>query len=378
MYTLENKQGFVMHTSVGRAAENQLHQTAPPASQIRILADDLTGACDAAAPFVRTGRAVRAWLGPSMGFAAGETVQAFHTASRNMTAQAAASAVSAAACELPRTPGTRVFKKVDSTLRGPIAAELIALQQALDARAVLLAPAFPAAGRIVRNGVLEVPNTAGKTEQRSMRDIFPAGLHSQIVLVPSADSLASAFASGKSLLLCDAATQQDLDALARIAQSLPGLLFAGSAGLATALASLDGQSTAEAPLPRAARVLFVAGTTHPATTLQLDRLAALPASDIQTRLVRIDPARADEQQIRDAFTQLQPDAVFLTGGDTAQLAATVLGAQSFLLRGEFAPGAPWGIAQGGLLDGRIVITKSGGFGAPDLLCDILKTLGRSA
>ena len=367
-----------MHTSAVRAASNNHPETTLRASKIRILADDLTGACDAAVPFLRTGRAVRVWLGPAIGFAAPEPVQAIHTASRPLLPHDAATAVADAAGRLPHTPGTLLFKKVDSTLRGPIAAELIALQQALHARAVLFAPAFPAAGRIVRNGVLEVHNTAGKTEQRSMRDIFPAGLQSKIALVPSADGLAPAFASGKSLLLCDACTQPELDALARIAQSLPGLLFAGSAGLATGLANLDGQA-AEAPLPRARRVLFVAGTPHPVTTLQLDRLAALPASSTErTRLLRIDPAHAAEQQIRDEFAQHPPDAIFLTGGDTAQRAATALGAHSILLRGEFAPGVPWGIAQGGLLHGHMVITKSGGFGAPDLLCDILKALERSA
>lgn len=367
-----------MHSFTSRAAGKTHPWTASRASQIRILADDLTGACDAAAPFVRAARAVRVWLGPSMSFAAPESVQAIHTASRNLRPQDAAHAAAEAAGRLPHLPGNLIFKKVDSTLRGPIAAELLALQQALDARAILFAPAFPAAGRIVLNGVLEVHDPAGQLELRSVRDIFPAGLHSQIALVSNAASLSAALASGKSLLLCDAVTQPDLDALARAAQTLPGLLLAGSAGLATALANLEGQAISDAPLPRATRVLLITGSTHPVTQQQLARLAAVPVSQLQTRLLHIEPAPGAGQQIRSEFMRHQPDVLFMTGGDTAQLAATALDAHSILLCGEFAPGVPWGIAQGGLLDGRIVITKSGGFGTPDLLCDILNALGRSA
>jgi uncharacterized protein YgbK (DUF1537 family) len=367
-----------MHTSTARAADKTHSETAPAASQIRILADDLTGACDAAAPFVRAGRAVRVWLGPSMDFAAPESVQALNTATRNLAPEDAAGIVAQAAARLPHTPGSRIFKKVDSALRGPIAAEVLALQQALDARAILFAPAFPATGRIVHRGVLQVHNSEGPVEKRSLRDLFPAGLHSQIALVSNAAGLNGALASGKSLLLCDAATQQDLDALARAAQSLPGLLLAGSAGLATALANLDGLAVSDACLPRAARVLLITGSTHPVTQEQLARLAAMPVSQRHTRLLRIEPAPGAELQIRETFTQHPPEALFLTGGDTAQLAAGALGAHSIFLRGEFAPGVPWGIAQGGLLDGRVVITKSGGFGSPDLLCDILNALERSA
>jgi uncharacterized protein YgbK (DUF1537 family) len=368
-----------MHTSAVPAASKNHPETTLRASKICILADDLTGACDAAAPFVRPDRTVRVWLGPSISFPASEPVQAIHTASRTLPPRDAATAVVGAAGQLPHAPDTLIFKKVDSTLRGPIAAELIALQQALNARAILFAPAFPATGRVVRNGVLEIRGSIEDAERRSVRDLFPAGLQSRIALVPNAASIPAALSSGKLLLLCDASTQDDLDAIARAALSLPGLLFAGSAGLANALAKLDSLPALEAPLPLASRVLFIAGTTHPTTTLQLDRLADLPASSaVQTHQLRIEPAPDAGQQIRDAFLQFQPKALFLTGGDTAQLAVTALGAHSFLLRGEFAPGVPWGIAQGGLLDGRIVITKSGGFGTPDLLCDILKALGRSA
>ncbi len=371
-----------MHTSAVHALQEQNRKTAMPASRILLLADDLSGACDAAAAFLRAGHRVRVWIDPASSASrdAEESVQAFHTASRNQDAETAARAVAQAVRRLPLTPGTRIFKKIDSTLRGPIAAELAAIQSALGAPAVLFAPAFPAAGRVIRNGILEVHAATGTLEHHNVRNLFSAALQPVIAIIRHPEDLSTALAAGKSLLLCDAVTQQDLEALARAAQSLPGLLLAGSAGLAAALASLAEHVQPAAPLPHAARTLLVLGTTHAVTLRQLEPLAASHPSGFHpnARLLRIEHQAGDDECIRREFEQYQPHAILLSGGDTALLAARALGAASFTLRGEFAPGVPWGIAHGGLMDQRIVITKSGGFGSPELLCSILKALAASS
>ncbi|OAI65685.1 Hrp-dependent type III effector protein, partial [Ralstonia solanacearum] len=46
-------------------------------------------------------------------------------------------------------PATRLYKKIDSTLRGNVAAEVAALVPV--AGLAVVAPAFPAAGRTTRN-----------------------------------------------------------------------------------------------------------------------------------------------------------------------------------------------------------------------------------
>ncbi|MYA79184.1 MAG: four-carbon acid sugar kinase family protein, partial [Acidobacteriia bacterium] len=38
------------------------------------------------------------------------------------------------------------------------------------------------------------------------------------------------------------------------------------------------------------------------------------------------------------------------------------------------PGIPWGRLEGGLADGTTVVTKSGGFGGPDLLLRVVDSL----
>jgi len=79
-------------------------------------------------------------------------------------------------------------------------------------------------------------------------------------------------------------------------------------------------------------------------------------------------------RIRSAFGSYAPQALILTGGETAQLAVHALGAHSFILQGEFGPGIPWGVVQGGDAHGLTVVTKSGGFGAPGVFRDILAAL----
>jgi uncharacterized protein YgbK (DUF1537 family) len=164
----------------------------------------------------------------------------------------------------------------------------------------------------------------------------------------------------------------DLESLARSAENLPGLMFAGSAGLAQALAGRNAECIRNTAPPLTVRTLIVAGTDHPVTKLQLEMLDCIHSGAVQVlrpRLIRRDRAR-----IRDAFRDFAPQALILTGGDTALFAANTLDAHSFILQGELAPGIPWGTMQGGMAEGCIVITKSGGFGTPSIFNEILATL----
>jgi uncharacterized protein YgbK (DUF1537 family) len=344
----------------------------PHSGRIVLLADDLTGACDAAAAFLRAGRTVRVWFGTSVEFSTPETVQAFSTNSRALSPRRAAREVSAACAALAGDPNSLFFKKVDSAGRGPIAAELLAAHRVLGTRAVLLAPAFPAAGRVVRDGTLEIEDAAGQHTQIRLERLFPFLVRSGIFHVAHARELVPAFDAGKTLLICDSATQSDLDALARAASGLSGLLYAGSAGLAQALAGLIPARPMAALLPPAARTLLIAGTSHPVTKLQLEKLDEAKPGGVQTLNLRVQFGAAG--RIRSAFRSYVPQALILTGGETALLAVRALGAHSFILQGEFAPGIPWGTIQGGDAHGLTVVTKSGGFGSPSLFNEILAAL----
>ena len=362
--------------------------SAPTRPQILILADDLTGACDSAAAFLHTGHTARVWLNPvwltpDPNPAAPETVWVRHTASRDLSPTAAARAVTQAAHTLPTTP--LIFKKVDSAGRGNIAAELLAAQNAFAADLILLAPSFPAASRIVRCGILQVTDITSQHTNICLAALFPEQHHHRIGKAANAAELAALYAAGKDILLCDATTDADLQAITEAAAKLPArILWAGSAGLANALAE---QHPADQPhpqprIPQAGSTLVVAGTTHNVTQLQLRHLLAAPnvtAIDLTSdpidgstnNVLQITCAEGDAARISSLWQRLtpKPGALILTGGDTAALVLNALHAEAIILHGELAPGIPWATLQSGLAHNCTIITKSGGFGTETSLTD---------
>ena len=340
--------------------------------RIVLLADDLTGACDAGAAFLRSGRSVRVWFGTSVEFSTPESVQAFNTSSRALSARRAARAVSLACTALARDPNALFFKKVDSAARGPLAAELLAAHRSLESRAIVFAPAFPGAGRTVRDGSLEIEDSSGRHSQIRLERLFPLTVRGRIFHISHARELVPAVDAGKSLLICDSENQADLDALARAAKDITGLLYAGSAGLAQALAGLIPARPMAAIMPPVARTLLIAGTSHPVTRLQLKELNSADPDGVRVLRLRLRFGAA--ARIRTTFRSYAPQALILTGGETALLAVRALAAHSFILQGEFAPGVPWGTVQGGDAHGCIVVTKSGGFGSPTAFNEILAVL----
>lgn len=344
----------------------------PQSGRIVILADDLTGACDAGAAFLRTGRTVRIWFGTSVQFSTPESVQAFNTSSRSLSPRRAARAVSLAVTALAGDPNSLFFKKVDSAARGPLAAEVLAAHRAIGTRAILFAPAFPAAGRTVSDGILQIEDAAGTHSEIHLDRLFPIMARGQVIHISHASELAPALDSGMTLLICDSSTQADLDALARAAEEMPGLLYTGSAGLAQAFAGLIRARPQEALVPQATRTLLIAGTPHPVTKLQLQELDSGGAGSV--RVLRLHISFGAAARIRSAFHSYTPQALILTGGETAELAVRALDAHSFILQGELMPGIPWGVVQGGDAHGCTVVTKSGGFGSLNALNEILTAL----
>ncbi|HYD82654.1 MAG TPA: four-carbon acid sugar kinase family protein, partial [Opitutus sp.] len=112
---------------------------------------------DAAAAFHSGGANVKALLEPmSLTRFRDDAVVAVTTETRNAAPVLAAAAVENA-LTIARACGRELwFKKIDSTLRGPVAAELSALAAAMPRTRILFAPANPAAGRTVQQGILRV------------------------------------------------------------------------------------------------------------------------------------------------------------------------------------------------------------------------------
>jgi uncharacterized protein YgbK (DUF1537 family) len=300
--------------------------------RIGLVADDLTGACDSALPFLAAGR-VTVGLWPHVPPSGDLACAAVSTESRAEPAAEAHARSREAACRLV---GARrlLYRKLDSMLRGNPAADLAG---ALDAAGggCLVAPALPAEGRTTCGGVQRWPG--GEADLGRL-------------LAPLAGRVE----------VRDAITDAELDRVARDAMARGDRVLAGSAGLAAALARALGLGPPPpAAGPACARPLAVVGS---------------PAAGAQA-------ARA--RQLGGAVQVLGPggmpdlaghDGLVLTGGETAARVLLGAGATGLELLGEALPRAPLARVVGGRLDGLPVVLKAGAFGPVDAIHRALEAL----
>ena len=360
------------------------------ARPLTIVADDLTGACDTGALFAGRGPVpVTVWPRRAVEAA----VRVVDTETRTEAPEEAADRVTIVAA---RSRAGFWFKKIDSTLRGPIGAEVDALMRAVGASTAIVCPAFPAQRRVVLDRALLVGGVPVAATPIARDPRFPAGGGSNVVdlLRPQIDrALAwipidqlragvTALAArlrrlAGTVIVADAETDADLDGLVEAALAVtPAPLLVGAAGLAQALAARLGMAPERAELPTGRRWLIVAGSLHPATRRQLREARAAGLTVLATsERPAADGADALARLVEQATAALQRepwDLVVVTGGETAVALWTALGAERIELVGAPAPGLAFGQLRVPGRDPLPVLTKAGGFGAPDLLVSLQK------
>jgi D-threonate/D-erythronate kinase len=341
---------------------------------LTIVADDLTGACDAGTLFARRAPVpVTVW--PDVPATA--EVAVVDTESRHLARDEAAERVSGS---VARRPGaTSWFKKIDSTLRGHVGAEIVALLEATGTPSAVACPAFPSEGRVVLDRVLRVEGAAAA----HVVDRIRAETDRPLAWIPLAEVRAGSAALAARLArlagmiaVADAETDDDLDTIVGAALALDQVpLLAGSAGLAQPLAERLGLHAERASLP-GGRWLIVAGSLHPATRRQI---AEARRAGIRV-LTTADTEDADEGDAaatlaREAARLLATesfDLIALTGGDTAVAVYRTLGAARIDLVGAPRPGLAFGHVRAPGHPALPVLTKAGGFGPPDLFVSLRK------
>jgi uncharacterized protein YgbK (DUF1537 family) len=391
---------------------------------IAVIADDLTGAADAGVQFVRAGYRTAVLFSESEVLADDLDAVSFDTDSRTMPAGFAAKRVLEAAHAAREA--RIVYKKLDSTLRGNVAAELAAALGGTRRERAIVAPAFPAAGRTTVGGTQRVHGVPVDETEMANDPHTPV----RVAHVPSL--LADAFSSVGALsvenladpqcvrraleesecVVADAERDEDLEALIRAVPDPARVLWAGSAGLALALASVyPGPCTGEAGVQRA-RVrpaLVVVGSLSGVAREQVRRLVgeygemAIPVGGGATDAVQEAVGAAREAlaggtcavvhspeersgsgesvlgSLAEVVVRLSEEELFeglvLTGGATAVEVAQRLGASGIRLEGEVEAGVPVGV----LIGPRPypVVTKAGGFGGPDTLVGAVEALAHS-
>jgi len=403
---------------------------------VALVADDLTGALDAAAPFAGRGLRVRVHRSsdtlPVPGGAADGPrapgsarprgsacdpsggVLAVSTSSRHLAPAAARGAVEAAARRLLAWTPRLAFKKIDSTLRGPVPDEVAAAMKVFGRRSALVCPAFPAAGRIVRDGEIFVyGEPLGETEYaQDFRTPASTGILEAIFARIGAvrrfcpgESLRGR--PGEGILVADADTEAHLAHLAAlVAEHARDVLAVGSDGLAAGLAHLFEARSRPALIAGGAGriVLFALGSRAGATAEQADRLldanpelavVEAPAGKLDPEAViraagsacavllrvpaspRGDPgtvARSFAAGILRTVERLggpgRLAALAAAGGDTVEAILDAFGIAALDVLGEFRPGVPVSrsAAPGG--SDLTLVSKAGGFGAPNLFVEL--------
>ena len=341
---------------------------------LAILADDLTGALDSAAPFAARGMHVEVALTTGAidkALCEAPDVISINLGSREIGASAARRQVETALAALPAE--TRLFKKVDSRLKGHIAAEL----DAMSFRAALVAPAIPAFGRVVKDGCV-----TGFGVDTPISIAEKLGHHAACATIP------------------DMSSQSEMHAWLDQSESSGFDLLIGARGLAEALAErLSGNAATQTAEIPGGKALFVIGSRDPITLAQIDALRAafalryLPAPNGRLvgggdrsdgsaiTLVQAVPGEGvvgSHDVSRFLAESVVPDltnkasTLLLAGGATAEAVLERMDITRFRLLGECMPGLSLARAHG-----HCIIAKSGGFGHPDTLKEIADTIFRN-
>ncbi|MFF0436408.1 four-carbon acid sugar kinase family protein [Streptomyces sp. NPDC004327] len=356
-----------------------------PPSTVVVLADDLTSAADGAAPFRRSGHRARVLLDPTP--APGEGVTAVDLGTRITGATEAAARTRRAARAY--AGADLLLKTVDSTLRGHVAAELRAALAGSGRRAAILAPAFPAEGRTTVGGVQYVRGVRVDASEFARDPAHPVRsadlarvLPEAVLLEPGALADLPQLVERGGVFVCSAATDADLDALVAALPRPGDALWAGSPGLADALARACPRDPA-APLPELPpvhRPLAVVGSANPASRRQLAALRPVGAAAVHTPEERAaDPAallgRLTEEA-RERVRDGHADGLVLTGGETAAAVLGALGATGIELYDEPEPGIARGTLHGPGVPRLPVLVKAGGFGDDGTLVRLRALLTR--
>ncbi len=394
------------------------------APRLVIVADDLTGAMDVAGPLA--GRGLRTWVvastnGCTLATLPAAEVVSINTDSRHLSEARAAQRARSVVRELVHRDAEILIKKIDSTLRGNVVVETLAILEASGRSAAVVAPAFPRQGRTVVEGVVCVDGVPLKNTNFARDALSPPPLeplpalfrrgdaHADVQSVGRGGPIALAQDRRKQIFVVDSVSDEDLRATLRTLKGrLQDTLLVGSAGIGEALAEICFEQAPETFTAPALQgpLLFVVGSRAEQSVRQANalvegcsaRIVTAPNGHVDigaamrgTEPVLVLTATADagcEAEAAEVARRLAKGvaellerrpiaAVVATGGDTAVAVLQHLSQPLLRVVGTLLPGIPFSWVQAG---GRKVwfVTKAGGFGSRDTFATIVHRLRGSA
>lgn len=397
-----------------------------------IIADDFTGANDTGVQLRRRGFPTEVlFAGKPVGTDYSVVID---TESRTIPPQDAYEKVLHAAEQIDFSGFRYVIKKIDSTVRGNIAQEVLAVDQQFHPELIVFAPALPNLGRTTVNGVqclngVEICQTElakdpknPVTEDNLVR-MLQAVYEEPVQLKALSDVRAEelTFADGR-IFACDAQTNEDLQKILKAVQaSGRKTLYIGTAGLADNLMALEhaslpalaivasvssvtnrqmqhcekagihmvqvptykilrGEETIDAYVQDVIRTLqagedaiFLADTSYDREALALSYQAG---EDLGMTKAEVGDKVRDMigEAAREILENSRVAGVYVTGGDTALGMLERIGADGSEILQEILVGIPMIRVRGGEFDGLKLVTKAGAFGADDAAAFALRKL----
>jgi D-threonate/D-erythronate kinase len=378
--------------------------------RVLIVADDLTGAMDSAGPFATLG--IETWVVAvpmrcDPGSLRSARVVSVNTDTRHLTAAEAAARLRAIVRHLGTDGFDVVVKKIDSTLRGNVVAETMALLDASGRRGAVVAAAFPAQGRTVRAGVVYVDGkplaqTAFANDALSPAPLSPlqevfAAANPGLRVKAAAPS--DPFEDGTDIWIADSEVDADLTRIVTaFASRMSRVLMVGSAGLTRALAAVcfDARPAPAARQRVTGTIVFAVGSRAARSAEQVEadtRVLRAPngrlqSAQIPSALNLVLKATADDagneddagrvaalmaRHALDMARAAHAQALVATGGDTAIAILAASDNPALQVLGDLMPGIPYARIR---LDGTSLwlVTKAGGFGGRDTFRDVARRL----
>lgn len=324
-----------------------------------------------------------------------------------------------------------IYKKVDSTLRGNVAAELQALLDVMGVAHSVVCPAFPAIKRTVVGGHLLVDGVPVHQTAFSRDPVSPVTRSDIVELLRAGSGISAQNLSLETVergpehlaarikecdsraVVIDATDERHLRCIAdALVVSPERLLPCGSGGLGAHIPPAFGYPSGNRPLPASPKgpALLVVGSRNDISIHQLQHaidiakppLVRVEPREFHTRAGRVPRANqlaaeivrlfessrvvALSSSLSDYAPQLRHTmapvlgaivlrvlathklaGVFLSGGDVARAVCGDEGIQGLHILGDLQPGVIVGEAVGAYHAGLRVITKAGGFGNEDAI-----------
>jgi uncharacterized protein YgbK (DUF1537 family) len=221
---------------------------------VTVLADDMTGAAEIAGVCLRSGLSVTFDFECNIQRLPATDVWIIASDTRSLPEAEACETVRNIVRRLKEWQISTVFKKIDSALRGHIVPEIQAMQEYLRIEKVLILPANPESGRIVREGIYYIDGTPLHQTAFAHDPDYPArtGSVREILSLPDA-------------VIPDIVTPQDYEKYARHIR--PGVLPAGGSAFFEACLPVyfperKPASIRQETLPLRNHILMICGSAH--------------------------------------------------------------------------------------------------------------------